>query len=141
MYFAGGSGRVSFPRPNLTLISQELAADKNKPSRSLDKSSRARRLSLLGAPSAQRKTPVSSRYFIASHSLVSSVRQESRQGRVPAMARQSLLRSSSDRSQSPAPYALQAVLLGPSAPQERHGWQWLFLLLRQPAEAASTVVF
>jgi hypothetical protein len=48
MHLAGASGRSNFPSPNFTLISQELAADKNSPSLSFVKSWRARRFSFSG---------------------------------------------------------------------------------------------
>src|SRR5713226_7584615 len=120
IYFAGGSGSSSFVSPNFTLISQELAADKNSPSRSLDKSSRARRFNLLGTARAQRNTPVSSRYFISPYFSFSSLRREKQRERRLGVARQSPPLASSGRSQCRVPVAPSGVLLGPSEPQERH---------------------
>src|SRR6266849_9644812 len=122
IYFAGGSGSSSFPSPYLTLISQELAADKNSPSRSLDKSSRARRFNLLGTARAQRNTPVSSRYFIAPYFSFSSLHPGKQRERRLGVGRQNPPQSSSGRSQCRVPDAPSGVLLEPSAPPERHDW-------------------
>src|SRR5579863_9265401 len=119
-YFAGGSGNSSFPSLNLRLISHELAADKNSPSRSFDRRSRALRFNLPGTARAQRNTPVSSRYFIASHASDSFPDPGKRPARPAGVVRQSRLRPSSAPSQSPTPGVSLRVGQGPSAPREPH---------------------
>src|SRR5690348_8525896 len=122
-HFAGISGTSSFPSPNLTLISQALAADKNRPSSWFDRTSRARRFNLLGAAKAQRNTLVSSKYFTASCLSASSLPQESQLEHPSAVVRQSPPQSLSARARFPALGVPSAAPPGPGAPQGPPDWR------------------
>src|SRR5579863_6299084 len=125
----------------LTLISHELAADRNSPCRSLERTSRARRFNRSGDASAHRKTLVSRRYFTRAAFWSFSPSRETPREPQPEAARRSRRQRGRGWTQCRVRAAPAGAPPGSTAPREPRGLQLLFLHRLPLVAAISTDEF